>query len=111
MTTDRKAADVNARPPANFYTTDGTPGPETDELAEARSLEGLEDEISMLRVKLKRVMNDEPADFALVLRGVEVLIRAVTAQYRLSPRAGKNMAAHLSALLNDLGDQILPADH
>lgn len=111
MATRGKPADTDPLEPANFYAGDSTSGSEHEDLARARLLEGLEDEIALLRVKLKEATRAEPVDFALLLRGTEILIRAVTAQYRLSPRAGKNITSHLTALLNDLGDHILPADH
>jgi hypothetical protein len=45
-----------------------------------------------------------------VSRGVETLLKAVSAQYRLSPRSRDDLAGNLAAVLNSFGDQILPAD-
>jgi hypothetical protein len=39
-----------------------------------------------------------------------MLVRAVSAQYRLSPKAKKDLADSLAAVFNSLGDHILPPD-
>ena len=41
---------------------------------------------------------------------MNTLVRAVAAQYRLSPRAKKDLADNFAAVFNSLGDHILPAD-
>jgi len=37
-------------------------------------------------------------------------VRAVATHYRLSPKAAKDLAAKVTAALDSLGDQLLPAD-
>lgn len=83
---------------------------ERELLPAARSLEGLQEEIAALRVRLHTAMRDHPEDFPLMVRGIGMLVRAVAAQYRLSPEARRDLADRLAALLNSLGDQLLPAD-
>ena len=77
-------------------------------LEEARDLEGLDEEIAMLRVRLLAALRDHPDDLRLLTHGIGILVRAVAAQYRLSPKARKDLAGHLTNLLNSLGDQLLP---
>lgn len=76
----------------------------------AREMEGLEEEIAVLRVKLNTALKDNKKDFALMVAGTGMLVRAVATQYRLSPKARKELADQMSAVLNSLGDQLLPAD-
>jgi hypothetical protein len=78
-------------------------------LEEARDLEGLNEEIAMLRVRLVTVLRDHPDDLRLLTHGISILVRAVATQYRLSPKARRDLSDHLSNLLNSLGDQLLPA--
>jgi hypothetical protein len=78
-------------------------------LEEARDLEGLDEEIAMLRVRLFTALRDHPEDLRLLTHGIAILVRAVAAQYRLSPKARRDLSDHLSNLLNSLGDQLLPA--
>jgi hypothetical protein len=77
-------------------------------LEEARDLEGLDEEIAMLRVRLVTALRDHPDDLRLLTHGISILVRAVAAQYRLSPKARRDLSDHLSNLLNSLGDQLLP---
>jgi hypothetical protein len=83
---------------------------EREILAEAEQLEALSEEIAALRVRLFKTLKDNEKDLKLALYGMNTLMRMVVAEYRLSPRASKHLADHMTALLNDLGDQILPAD-
>jgi hypothetical protein len=78
-------------------------------LDQARDMEGLDEEIAMLRVHLRKALEASPDDLRLVTLGVDMLVKAVAAQYRLSPKARRDLAGHLTNLLNSLGDQLLPA--
>ena len=98
---------VSAR---NFYGKPAITEAERVELDEAREVEGLADEIAMLRVELRKALDKRPVDIKLMARGVEMLVKAVAAQYRLSPKAKKELADNIAAVLNGLGDQLLPAD-
>ena len=44
----------------------------------------------------------------LLVKGLDILVRAVGARYRLSPKSRKDLAENLAAALNSLGDQLLP---
>ncbi len=79
-------------------------------LAEALAVEGLEQEIALLRVRLDELLAEKPIDYPLVTQLAGTLVRAVATQHRISPRARKDLANNITALLNSLGDQLLPAD-
>lgn len=98
---------VSAR---RFFYSDAMSACEREELPAAYEMEGLEDEIAALRVRLRTAMREHPEDFRLMLQGMGMLVRAVAAQYRLSPKARRQLADSLAAVLNALGDHILPAD-
>ena len=80
------------------------------DLERAREIEGLDDEIALMRVRLKRAMEEHPGDVQLLMKGLEILVRAVGARYRLSPKSRKDLAENLAATLNSLGDQLLPPE-
>ena len=61
-------------------------------------------------MKLSTAIEEHPRDLALMKAGVEMLVKAVAAQYRLSPRASKDLASRMTAVLNSLGDQLVPPD-
>lgn len=83
---------------------------ERERLRAARELEGIEEEIAVLRVRLNSALEDNPEDMRLLMAGVGMLVRAVATQYRLSPKARGDLADSMAAVLNSLGDQLLPAD-
>ena len=80
------------------------------ELEKAAEVENLDEEIAVLRVRLKTALSERPEDYALLVRGIGMLTRAVAAQYRLSPRASKDLADRFAAALNSVGDQLFPSD-
>lgn len=99
-----------SRPPSprTFY-SDALTEAELLDLADALQMEGVDEEIAVLRVRLKTAVHEHPEDLKLLLQGVNMLVRAVATQYRLSPKARKDLADKLGDLLNSLGDQLLPA--
>ncbi len=79
----------------------------------AADIEGLDLEIDLLRTKLRELLSgrseDERAnDFRLMVRGMELLVKLVSARYRLSPRAGKDLGEKLAAVVDELS-VLLPA--
>ena len=80
------------------------------DLEQAQEIEGLDDEIALMRVRLKRAVEKRPEDVQLLVKGLDILVRAVGARYRLSPKSRKDLADNLAAALNSLGDQLLPPE-
>jgi hypothetical protein len=78
------------------------------DLEQAQEIEGLDDEIALMRVRLKRAVEEHPEDVQLLVKGLDILVRAVGARYRLSPKSRRDLAENLAATLNSLGDQLLP---
>ena len=80
------------------------------DLERAQEIEGLDDEIALVRVRLKRAVEQHPEDVQLLVKGLDILVRAVGARYRLSPKSRRDLADNLAAALNSLGDQLLPPE-
>ena len=80
------------------------------DLEQAQEIEGLDDEIALMRVRLKRAVEQHPEDVQLLVKGLDILVRAVGTRYRLSPKSRKDLAENLAAALNSLGDQLLPPE-
>jgi hypothetical protein len=91
----------------NFY-ADSLSEAEQVALNEAAEVEDLDHEIAVLRVRLKKALDEHPEDYALMVRGIGMLTKAVATQYRLSPRASKDLAERFAAVLNSVGDQLFP---
>ena len=69
-----------------------------------------EDEIATLRARLDTVLREQPEDLKLALDAMNTLLRMVVADYRLSPRASKDLADSVAAVLNSFADQLVPSD-
>lgn len=78
------------------------------ELEEAAEVEGLDKEIAVLRVRLRRILKQEPDDMQLMMRGMELLVKAVSARYRLSKEAEEDLAGHIAGVLRGVGGQPMP---
>lgn len=78
------------------------------ELPEAEAVEGLDQEIAVLRVRLKRALQEQPQDITLIGKGLDLLVKAVAARYRLSPKARRQLAEHLEGVFRHLSETFLP---
>ena len=54
------------------------------DLPSAMSLEGMDEEIALLRIRLRRLAGEKPDEFALLLRGIGMLARTLSIKYKLS---------------------------
>jgi len=77
-------------------------------LAEAAEMHGLDDEIAVLRVKLRTALEENPQDVKLMFKGLELLVKALAARYRLSQRAEDELSERVEAVLRDLGGPLYP---
>ena len=72
-------------------------------LPEAREIEGLDEEIALLRVKLTSTLEEQPDNMPLMLRAVDLLVKAVAAKYRLSQKSQENLAQAIDGVLKEIG--------
>lgn len=77
---------------------------EQEALEAARRVEGLDQEIAVLRAKLWSAIHDHPEDLALMYRGLELLIKAVRTRYRISNEDGEKLGERAAELLRQMGD-------
>ena len=77
-------------------------------LSRARQLQGLDEEIALLRVRLGRLAEEQPENVELLIKGIGMLVRAVSAKYRLSPRSEKDLYQSLLGVLEGVGSVLLP---
>lgn len=84
--------------------------PEGDRVAldVAREVEGLDQEIAVLRVRLRRALEDHPEKMTLMLKGVELLVKALAAKYRLPKDAKTEVSASIEGVLNEFAGVIAP---
>jgi hypothetical protein len=85
-----------------FYATALTKA-ERMRLPKAHEVEGVDEEIALLRVRLFQHAKDHPEQLELLLKGVTLLVRAVATKYRLSPKAKKDLTASIEGIINGIG--------
>ncbi len=59
-------------------------------------------------MKLREVLSKRPEDLPLMLRGIELLVKAVSARYRLSKEAEADLAANIAGVIRGVGGLLLP---
>ncbi|MCJ7511226.1 MAG: hypothetical protein MUP14_10145 [Dehalococcoidia bacterium] len=74
----------------------------------ARQMEGLDEEIALLRVRLKEALEERPEDMQLVAKGVDLLVKAVAAKYRLSPKAQRELSDSIAGVVRGIGAVLYP---
>jgi hypothetical protein len=65
--------------------------------SEALEVDGFDEEIAALRLRLRSVIEAEPKDLALMLRGMDVLRRLVASKYGLSRKDQKALDSAFAA--------------
>ena len=85
-----------------FYTS-ALDAAEQYDLATASSVSGIDGEIAVLRLIVRRELQANPEDAARLLRAVEALTRAVRVKYQLSEKRRENLADVMSAVLEEFG--------
>ncbi len=83
-------------------------GPDLDE---ARRVEGLDQEVALLRLRLRYALSDHPQDFKLLHNGVRLLVQALLARHRLSPKQADNLGEAAANLLEEFGEVLREADN
>lgn len=79
---------------------------ERQSLAAARAVEGLDEEIALLRVRLREALVDHPGDARLLQTGARLLIQALLAQHRLSPRQADHLGEAVAHVLDEFGEAL-----
>lgn len=100
--------------PEEFYNS-GLSQAERERLSQARRMEGVDEEIALLRVKLHTAINAmkdgngyDRADMELMMKGISLLVRAVAARYKLSHEAEDELAANMASVIRGVGGLLMP---
>ncbi len=93
--------------PARFY---GRSLSEAERLAlpEAEEIDGLDQEIALLRVKLRTALEQRPEDLKLMLKGIELLVRALSTRYRLPRQSQEDLSEAIRDALRQVGGPLYP---
>ena len=99
-----KAAEISTR---DFY-ADVLSEASRARLETARELEGIDEEIALLRVKLRDQMAQNPEKVELMYKGMDMLMKAVTTRYKLSPKSKDDLNDSIVGVINGIGRELWP---
>jgi len=72
---------------------------ERADLPVALEIDGVDEEIAVLRLRLRTALEKSPEDLPLMLRGIELLTRAVARRYRLAKPDADQVSESLRQVL------------
>ena len=76
---------------------------------QARGITGLDEEIALLRLRVRKVLANREEDAKLIESGVRLLIQSLLAQRRLSEDEAEHLSNSLANLLEGFGDAMRSA--
>jgi hypothetical protein len=88
--------------PSEFYARVLTEAERAD-LPLALKLQGVDEEIALLRLRLRSALLERSDDLALIFKGIDLLAKAVAARYRLPKAAEDELAETLQRLTASIG--------
>ena len=68
----------------------------------AQGVEGIDDEIALLRVKIKSLLENDPENLKLIMDATNALSRLVIARYRISSEHKKALTSAIGSVLQGL---------
>lgn len=72
------------------------------EFEEARDVDGLDEEIAMLRIKLRELIENEPGRFDLCLRVTNTIARLVGIRYNINKEQRKSLREAITKVLTEI---------
>ena len=72
------------------------------DLALATGVEGIDDEIALLRVKIKSLIAHDPDNITLIMQAINTLAKVVSTKYNLSKKDKKGLKEAIGNVLRDV---------
>lgn len=76
---------------------------ERADFPEALGVEGVDEEIALLRLRLREALRQRPEDLVLMFKGLDLLMKIVAARYRLPLTAQKELTRATERTARGLG--------
>ncbi|MEE8421306.1 MAG: hypothetical protein V3S31_00865 [Dehalococcoidia bacterium] len=83
---------------------------ERPQFEQALHVEGLDEEIALLRLRLREALIDRPDDTKLLHAGLRLLVQALLAQRRLSPTQAEHLSGAAIEVIEAFGASLLDPD-
>ena len=72
------------------------------ELEEASQVEGIDEEIALLRIKLRELVESQPESIDLQLKAAETIARLVKTRYQISKEQKKSLKEAIAKVLTEV---------
>jgi hypothetical protein len=72
------------------------------DFARAAGVEGIDEEIALLRVKIKSLIAHDPDNITLIMRAINTLARVVSTKYKLSRKDKKGLKEAMGNVLKEI---------
>lgn len=109
--TAHKKATSRKRPEAGFYSRALAQAEQVD-LQDASGVQGLDDEVALVRLLLRRLIEEQPDEVKLQLRTVNTLAKLLHTRYQLSAEQKNSLKEAILKVLTEvaipLGIKFLP---
>jgi hypothetical protein len=79
---------------------------EREALPLARRLGGIDEEIAVLRLRLRSVLTDHPENLSLMVRGIDLLAKALSTRYRLTKEERADVTDNLRHTLKGFDQSV-----
>ncbi len=79
-------------------------------LDDAREVEGLADEVALLRVQIRRLIEDDEPDARVLQGAMRLLVQTLIAQQRLSGQQAEGLGQAAARLLEEFGAALATGD-
>jgi hypothetical protein len=76
---------------------------EKEDLEAAKEVDGIEEEIALIRVKIRYIMANAPENMRLLLQAINALVKLLTIQYSLNKQDEKDLEEAIHKLMKDIG--------
>jgi len=99
-----KAAPKTARRAVHRFYEESLSEAERAGFAAALEVQGIDEEIALLRLRLGEALKTGTPQFRVVLKAIDMLARAVVARFKLGPGSEEQLRANLRRVLADTMD-------
>lgn len=93
--------------PDDFY-ADVLSEAERARMEAAKEMQGIDEETAILRIKLRDQMMQSPHKPELLFKGIDMLMKAVSTQYKLSPKSQEDLNDSIIGVINGIGRELWP---
>jgi hypothetical protein len=81
---------------------------ERAELPAAKKLDGLDEEIALVRLRLRSALEQHPENVTVMMKGIELLVKALSARYKLTKDDKTELSERMRQTLLEIGGQMYP---